>query len=73
MTRVCRFCMRPAHRDTITAGPSLGKVHRACFTDWDRQQEALELEFGRGFNLSDPIAAGTDLEIESDTLSASAA
>ena len=73
MSPFCRFCARSAHGDTVTPGPSLGKVHRACFVAWDRGQEALELEFGRGFSFPDPVASRTDLELEANKSSANAA
>ena len=73
MTPLCRLCARPARGNAVTPGPTLGKVHRACFIVWDREQEALELEFGRGFHLPDPMASRTDIELEPDRSSADAA
>ncbi len=43
---VCRLCASQVAGDSVRPGPELGAVHRACFIAWDREQEALELEFG---------------------------
>jgi len=63
MTPVCRLCGRLARGGAVRPGPSFGSVHRTCFIAWDREEEALELEFGRGLRLFDPIASATEAEL----------
>ena len=39
----CRLCSRTTDGEIIDAGGDVGRVHRGCFTLWDRLQEALEM------------------------------
>ena len=39
----CHLCTRTTGGEIIDAGGDLGRVHRDCFTEWDRLQEALEM------------------------------
>jgi hypothetical protein len=58
------LCNGPAAADeTIDAGGDVGRVHRTCFVDWDRQQEAREVASCLGF-LGDPGESRTELEVE---------
>ena len=60
----CRFCARSAVGDVIDAGGDVGKVHRACFVEWDRRQEALEAAATITSFLPDPGEMRTELEME---------
>ncbi len=57
---VCRLCASQVTGDSVRPGPEFGAVHRACFIAWDREQEALELEFGGIAYAPDP---DPDLEV----------
>ena len=52
--RRCRLCAGTAGGETVDACGDLGRVHRSCFIEWDRQQEALEVAARVGFLLGDP-------------------
>ena len=60
----CRFCSRGAVGDVVDAGGDVGKVHRACFVEWDRRQEALEAAATITSFLPDPGEIRTELEME---------
>ena len=62
--QTCRFCSRGAVGDVIDAGGDVGKVHRACFVEWDRRQEALEAAATITSFLPDPGEIRTELEME---------
>jgi hypothetical protein len=50
----CRFCARENLGDVVDAGGDIGRVHRACFIEWDRRQEALEAAAMVALSLPDP-------------------
>ena len=60
----CRFCTQGAAGDVIDAGGDVGRVHRACFVEWDRRQEALEAAAKIAFFLPDPGEIRSELEME---------
>jgi hypothetical protein len=39
----CRFCAHENAGHVVDAGGDIGRVHRACFIEWDGRQEALEM------------------------------
>ena len=60
----CRFCTRGAVGDVVDAGGDVGKVHWACFVEWDRRQEALEAAATITSFHPDPGEIRTELEME---------
>jgi hypothetical protein len=60
----CRFCTRGALGDVIDAGGDVGRVHRACFVEWDLRQEGLEAADTIACFLPDPGEIRTELEME---------
>ena len=61
-SEVCRFGSSADGGDVVDPGPAFGQVHRTCFTAWDREQEAHELEFARAASIPLPDL----LELEED-------
>ena len=59
----CRLCAGTARGDIVDAGGDLGRVHRSCFIEWDRRQEASEAAACVGF-LGDPGEYWAELEME---------
>ena len=64
LQRRCRMCAGTAGAETVDAGGDIGRVHRTCFIEWDRQQEALEVAARVGFLLGDPGEYRAELEME---------
>jgi hypothetical protein len=64
---VCPRCKSPVTGDAVRPGPGLGTFCRPCFDAWDRESEALELEFG-GAVVPDP-----EIELEADPAAGRAA
>jgi hypothetical protein len=62
--KCCRFCRRSAVGDVIDVGADVGRVHRACFVEWDRRQEALEASVVLALFLPDAGESRTELEME---------
>ena len=60
----CRLCAGTVRGQTVDAGGDIGRVHRSCFIEWDRQQEALEAAACVGFFLGDPREYWAELEME---------
>ena len=69
----CRFCSRENVGDVVDAGGDIGRVHRACFIEWDRRQEALEAAAMVTLSLPDPRESWSELEIAGDASLARAA
>jgi len=69
----CRFCARENVGDVVDAGGDIGRVHRACFIEWDRRQEALEAAAMVTLSLPDPRESWSELEIAGDASLARAA
>ena len=69
--RRCRLCAGTAGGETVDAGGDLGRVHRSCFIEWDRRQEALEAACV-GFLLGDPGEYWAELEMEDAPLTRAA-
>ena len=69
----CRFCTETMAADIADAGGDIGRVHRGCFIEWDRRQEALELEMAAcvGF-LGHPGEYWAELEMEGEPLARAA-
>ena len=59
----CRFCARENTGDVVDAGGDIGRVHRACFIEWDRRQEALEMAALVTLSLPDPGEFWSEREI----------
>jgi hypothetical protein len=59
----CRFCARENTGDVVDAGGDIGRVHRACFIEWDRRQEALEMAAMVTLSLPDPGEFWSEREI----------
>jgi hypothetical protein len=59
----CRFCARENAGDVVDAGGDIGRVHRACFIEWDRRQEALEMAAMVTLSLPDPGEFWSEREI----------
>ena len=59
----CRLCSCMTAGEVIDAGGDLGCVHRACFIEWDRREEALEMSACARFP-GDPREFWAELEIE---------
>ena len=62
--RRCRLCAGTAGGETVDAGGDIGRVHRNCFIELDRQQQALEVAARVGFLLGDPGEYRAELEME---------
>ncbi len=62
----CRFCGCENTGDVVDAGGDIGRVHRACFIEWDRRQEALEMAAMVALSLPDPGEYWTEREIDGD-------
>jgi len=62
----CRFCTRENDGDVVDVGGDIGRVHRACFIDWDREQEALEMALMEPLSMPDPGEDWTEREIAGD-------
>jgi hypothetical protein len=62
----CRFCARQNSGDVVDAGGDVGRVHRACFIEWDRRQEALEMAAMVALSLPDPGEFWSEREIAGD-------
>jgi hypothetical protein len=62
----CRFCARENTGDVVDVGGDIGRVHRACFIEWDREQEALEMAAMVPLTLPDPGEYWTEREIAGD-------
>jgi hypothetical protein len=45
----CRLCTGTTVDEIVDAGGDIGRVHRSCFIEWDRRQEALEMAACIGF------------------------
>lgn len=72
-TRRCRFCARENAGEVVDAGGDVGRVHRACFVEWDRRQEALEMAMMVALSLPDPRESWSEREIAGDEPAARAA
>lgn len=59
----CCFCARENAGDVVDAGGDIGRVHRACFIEWDRGQEALEMAAMVTLSLPDPGEFWSEREI----------
>jgi hypothetical protein len=59
----CRFCGCENTGDVVDAGGDVGRVHRACFIEWDRRQEALEMAAMVALSLPDPGEFWSEREI----------
>ncbi len=70
--RRCRLCAGTAVGETVDAGGDLGRVHRSCFIEWDRRQEALEVAGCVGWFLGDPGEYWAELEMEDAPLTRAA-
>ncbi len=53
--RHCRLCDDELAGDVVNARGDIGRVHRACFIRWDREQEALEMSVTMSLALPDPL------------------
>ena len=62
----CRFCAGENTGDVVDAGGDVGRVHRACFIEWDRRQEALEMAAMVALSLPDPGEFWSEREIAGD-------
>jgi len=62
----CRFCGCANTGDVVDAGGDVGRVHRACFIEWDRGQEALEMAAMVALSLPDPGEFWSEREIAGD-------
>ena len=62
----CRFCADENVGDVVDAGGDVGRVHRACFIEWDRRQEALEMAAMVALSLPDPGEFWSEREIAGD-------
>jgi hypothetical protein len=60
----CRFCDRENIGDVVDAGGDVGRVHRACFIEWDRAEEALEAAAMVTLSLPDPGEEWTERELD---------
>jgi hypothetical protein len=60
----CRFCARENVGDVVDAGGDIGRVHRACFIEWDCRQEALEMSMAAALSLPDPREEWSERELE---------
>ncbi|WP_242352717.1 MULTISPECIES: hypothetical protein [unclassified Anaeromyxobacter] len=69
----CRFCARENAGDVVDAGGDSGRVHRACFIEWDRRQEALEMAAMVALSLPDPGEFWSEREIAGEDPLAQAA
>ncbi len=69
----CRFCDRENAGDVVDAGGDIGRVHRACFIEWDRREEALEMAAMVVLSLPDPGEFWSEREIGADDPLADAA
>ena len=69
----CRFCARENTGDVVDAGGDIGRVHRACFVEWDRRQEALEMAAMVTLSLPDPGESWSEREIAGENPLAQAA
>ena len=59
----CRLCSRTTDGEIIDAGGDVGRVHRACFIEWDLRQEALDMSACARFP-GDPREFWAELEME---------
>jgi hypothetical protein len=59
----CQFCGDENTGDVVDAGGDIGRVHRACFIEWDRNEEALELAALVALSLPDPGEVWSEREI----------
>ena len=59
----CRFCAGENTGDVVDAGGDVGRIHRACFIEWDRRQEALEMAAMVALSLPDPGEFWSEREI----------
>ena len=62
----CRFCDGENAGDVVDAGSDIGRVHRACFIEWDHRQEALEMAAMLALSLPDPGEFWSEREIDGD-------
>lgn len=62
----CRLCGCDNTGDVVDAGGEVGCVHRACFIEWDRHQEALEMAALVALSLPDPGECWSEREIAGD-------
>jgi hypothetical protein len=72
-TQRCRFCACENTGDVVDAGGNVGRVQRACFIEWDRQEEALEMAATVGLSLPAPGEFWSEREIDGDDPLAQAA
>lgn len=63
-TQCCCLCSRPNRGDLVEAGGDIGRVHRACFGEWDRRQEALEATFMLPLSLPDAREGSSEVEVD---------
>ena len=61
--RRCCLCNEENAGAVVDAGGDLGRVHRACFVAWDREQEALEMGAVVALSLPDPGEYWSEREI----------
>jgi hypothetical protein len=59
----CRFCGDENAGDVVDAGGDIGRVHHACFIEWDRKEEALEMAALVVLSLPDPGERWSEREI----------
>lgn len=62
----CRFCGCKNVGDVVDAGGDVGRVHRACFVEWDRRQEALEAAAMVALSMPDPGEERTERELDAE-------
>jgi transposase len=69
----CQFCDRENNGEVVDAGGDVGRVHRVCFIEWDREQEALELAAMVAMSLPGSGECWSEREIAGDNPMARAA
>jgi hypothetical protein len=69
----CRFCGCKNVGDVVDAGGNVGRVHRACFIEWDRRQEALEAAAMVALSMPDPGEERSERELDAEDADSRAA
>jgi hypothetical protein len=73
LLKTCRLCGATDMEEIVDAGGDVGLVHRSCFIEWDRRQEALELEMAACVGLlAHPGEYWAELEMEDAPLTRAA-
>ena len=68
---MCSLCGGANDGEFMDAGGGLRRVHRRCFIEWDRQQEALEMSACVGL-VGHPGEFWAELEMEDTPLARAA-